>query len=87
MRVIIEVPEKYLSFAAGMLLTKVDDREDILDAIVENCKGKDIEVNIKDLDLDKSETFQMNIAMAMMAIIRGLEDMGFNKKGEENENS
>ena len=79
MRVIIEVPEKYLSIAAGILLLEIDNGEEILDAVVENCKGKDIEVNIKDLDLDKSEISQMNIAMATMAILRVSHDMS--KKG------
>ena len=72
MRVIIDVPEKYLSVVQGLLAEAAEHSEDIVDAAVEKCKGADVEVNLKDA-LNKGELWQMNIAMATLAVMKYLE--------------
>lgn len=74
MRVIIDVPEKFLYVAAGLISAGVENSEEIVDAAVENCKGKDIEVDIKDTNISKGDLIQWNIAMATLAITNALDD-------------
>lgn len=73
MRVIIDVPEKFLVVAASLISAAVDDSEDVVDIAVENCKGKDIEVDIKDTNINKGDLIQWNIGMATLAITKALD--------------
>jgi len=73
MRVIIDVPEKFLVIAAGLISASVDDSEDVVDIAVENCKGKDIEFDAKDLNINKGDLIQWNIGMATLAITKALD--------------
>lgn len=84
MRVIIDVPEKFLAIAAGLISASVDDSEDVVDIAVENCKGKDIEVDIKDTNINKGDLIQWNIGMATLAITKALDEIREDvKKGNE----
>ena len=84
MRVIIDVPEKFLVVAANLISVAVDDSEDVVDIAVENCKGKDIEVDHKDLNISKGDLIQWNIGMATLAITKALDEIRENvKKGGE----
>lgn len=86
MRVIIDVPEKFLVMAASLISAAVDDNEDVVDIVVKKCQDKDVEVDFKDLELSKSEVFQMNIAMATLAITKALDEIreDVKKGGGEN---
>ena len=75
MRVIIDVPDKFLVVAANLISAAVDDSEDVVDVAVENCKGKDIEVDIKDANINKGDLIQWNIGMATLAITKALDEM------------
>lgn len=85
MRVIIDVPEKFLAVAAGLISAGIDDSEEIVNNAVENCKGKDIEVDIKDTNISKGGLIQWNIGMATLAITKALDEMreDVKKGGEE----
>lgn len=72
MRVIIDVPEKFLAIAAGLISASVDGSENVVDIAVENCKGKDIEIDIKDPNINKGDLIQWNIGMATLAITKAL---------------
>lgn len=73
MRVIIDVPEKFLVVAASLISAAVDDSEDVVAIAVGNCKGKDIEVDIKDTNINKGDLIQWNIGMATLAITKALD--------------
>ena len=75
MRVIIDVPEKFLVVAASLISAAVDDSEDVVDIAVENCKGKDIEVDINDTNINKRDLIQWNIGMATLAITKALDEI------------
>lgn len=85
MRVILDVPEKFLTVAASLISAGVDDSEDIVYAAVEKCKGKDIEVDIRDTNISKGDLIQWNIGMATLAITKALDEMreGVKRGGEE----
>ena len=74
MRVIIEIPDKYLYMVSGIITESIDDCEDIVDAAIERCKGADVEADLKDLDLSKGELIQLNIAMATIAVTKMLDE-------------
>lgn len=82
MRVIIDVPERYLAVAATLISAGVDDSEEIVYAAVESCKGKDIEVDIRDTNISKGDLIQWNIGMATLAITQALDEM---RKETEND--
>lgn len=73
MRVILDVPEKFLTVAASLISAGVDDSEEIVYDAVEKCKGKDIEVDIRDTDISKGDLIQWNIGMATLAITKALD--------------
>lgn len=73
MRVIIDVPERYLAVATTLISEGVDDSEEIVNSAVENCKGKDIEVDIRDTNISKGDLIQWNIGMATLAITKALD--------------
>lgn len=75
MRVIIDVPEKFLVVAANLISAAVDDSEDVVAIAVENCKGKDIEVDINDTNINKGDLIQWNIGMATLAITKALDEI------------
>lgn len=75
MRVIIDVPEKFLVVAASLISAAVDDSEDVVDVAMENCKGKDIEVDINDTNIKKGDLIQWNIGMATLAITKALDEI------------
>lgn len=85
MRIVIDVPEEFLVVAASLVSAAVDDSEDVVDIAVENCKGKDIEVDIKDTNINKEDLIQWNIGMATLAITKALDEMreDVKKGGEE----
>lgn len=85
MRIVIDVPEEFLVSAAILVSAAVDDSEDVVDIAVENCKGKDIEVDTKDLNISKGDLIQWNIGMATLAIIKALDEIreDVKKGGEE----
>ncbi len=85
MRVIIDVPEKFLAVAAGLISASVNDSEEIVNNAVEKCKGKDIEVDIKDTNISKGDLIQWNIGMATLAITKALDETreDVEKGGEE----
>ena len=84
MRVIIDVPDKFLVVAANLISAAIDDSEDVVDIAVENCKGKDIEVDTKDIGISKGDLIQWNIGMATLAITKALDEIRENvKKGGE----
>ena len=85
MRVVIDVPEKFLVLAASLISAAVDNSEDVVDIAVENCKGKDIEVDIKDANISKGDLIQWNIGMATLAITKALDGIreDAEKGGEE----
>lgn len=82
MRVIIDVPEKFLAVAASLISAGFDGSEEIVYAAVEKCKGKDIEVDIRDTDISKGDLIQWNIGMATLAITKALDEM---RKDAEND--
>lgn len=75
MRVIIDVPEKFLVVAASLISAAVDDSEDVVAIAVENCKGKDIEVDINDTNINKGDLIQWNIGMATLAMTKALDEI------------
>lgn len=84
MRVIIDVPEKFLVVAAGLISAGIDDSEEIVNNAVENCKGKDIEVDIKDTNISKGDLIQWNVGMATLAITKALDEIRNEElKGDE----
>lgn len=84
MRVIIDVPDKFLVVAANLISAAVDDSEDVVDIAVENCKGKDIEVDHKDINISKGDLIQWNIGMATLAITKALDEIRNEElKGDE----
>ena len=80
MKVIIEIPEKCLHIAGAILSENIDNADEILAATIENCQGKNVEINFKNSGLSKSEIFQMNIAMATLAITKALDEIDSKSK-------
>lgn len=69
------MPEKFLAIAAGLISASVDGSEDVVNIALENCKGKDIEVDIKDTEISKGDLIQWNIGMATLAITKALDEI------------
>ena len=75
MRVMLDVPEKFLTVAASLISAGVGNSEEIVYAAAESCKGKDIEVDIRDTNISKGDLIQWNIGMATLAITQALDEM------------
>lgn len=87
MKVIIEIPEKFLHIAGFFISENIDNSDEILASTIKKCQGKNVEVNFEDSGLSEIEIFQMNIAMATLAITKAFDDVDFkSKKGGEHEN-
>lgn len=84
MKVIIEIPDKFLHIAGFFISENIGNSDEILASTIKKCQRKNVEVNLKNSGLSKIEMFQMNIAMAILAITKAFDDVDFkSKKGEE----